>query len=196
MSKKSLIILVVLSALVALFFVSGCQKSSEKEVQAAKTALEEAKGVEADKYATELYSSAEQDVMMAESLMTAKNFKESKTYAITAKQKADSAKVIAPVNKEQAKTDAEAALTAAKAKVEKFKTDLKAAKKVSKAAMDKLNKDVAEAETMVANAQAAYDAGDFSTALSMAGGIGAKIDQGNTALQEAMKPVAKVLKKK
>jgi hypothetical protein len=185
MRKRSLVILVVLASLALLFFASGCQKSSEKEVQAAKTSLEEAKAVEADKYASDLYASAKQDVMLAESLMTAKNFKESKTYALSAKEKADSAKTMAPAKKEEFKANAEAALNDAKTKLEQFKTALKAAKKVQKATMDKLNKDATEAEAMISNAQAAFDGGDFATALNMAGGITAKIDQCNAELEAA-----------
>jgi len=162
-------ILTACSILVLVLLISGCAKPPTEEIEAAKAAIEGAKGAEADVYAPNDFRAAQSALADAEAKVTDKQYELAKTSALQAKEKADAAKAAAGPNKAKAKAEAERLLTEAKAAVAEVKGMIENAPK--KADLGTLTADLEQVEQGLAEAEAAYNREDYKGAASKAAAI-------------------------
>jgi hypothetical protein len=165
--------------------ILSCAGEPEKELSAAKDALERAKGAEADRYATDLFAQAENSITEAENLIAQKNYGEAKKLLIEAKMLADSAASQAPINKENVKVDAEDAISESQKALDQLKETQKIARdwKIPKAKTD-LSKQMPTWEDQLKKAQEEYDNGNFDVAKETAGEVYQQIIAKNEELSE------------
>ncbi len=135
-------LLIAALSVLALIVLAGCASVPQAEIDAATTALTEAKTAGADVYAAESLQAAldKESALNAELATQQGNF--FKSYDLTAqlagelKQLAEKAKTDAVAGKEQAKLDAEAAITATEAAITAAQEALKTAPKGKGSAAD------------------------------------------------------------
>ncbi len=176
LSKKSLVMSLALCALVA---VIGCAKVPQEAVDAAKAALEAAKGLEADRYAADLFNAAQDTLEQAMAEIETQNGKFALTRSYAAAQgllaaalnAANAAKDAAVVNKEKVKGEAQQLLTDAQAAVNASKELMKRAPrgKDTRAALEAMQNDMTAIENTLAEAATAMANGDFLAARDKAG---------------------------
>ncbi|MGB8656951.1 MAG: DUF4398 domain-containing protein [Candidatus Zixiibacteriota bacterium] len=104
---KTAIKVVALVVLPSLLMILACQSAPQKELDAAKAALQKAQEAEADKYATDVYTQAKDSIAEAEGLIAQKKYGEAKQLLISAKEVAESAITQAKENKDNTKTEVE-----------------------------------------------------------------------------------------
>jgi hypothetical protein len=159
-------ILVIQLIMVALFLaILSCAGEPQAELNAAKDALEKARQVEADRYAADLFTEAENSIADAENLIAQKNYGEAKNLLKKAKAIAEQAVSQAPTHKEAVKVDAEDAISKSKEAMEQLKDTQKKAQqwKISKAKTD-LSKLMPTWEGKLGKAQEEFDSGNFDVA--------------------------------
>jgi peptidoglycan-associated lipoprotein len=94
MNKRKICTLLLYAGIFSLLYLN-CVKRPDAEINAAKDALKAAKEAEAPKYAPEEYQSAEEMLNKAIAQVEENKYKEAKTSAISAKERADLAKELA-----------------------------------------------------------------------------------------------------
>jgi len=109
---KKGITVVGLVAFAFLILILGCQSAPQKELTAAKDALQKAQEAEADKYASDLFTQAQNSITEAENLIASKKYGDAKQLLINAQQVAESAVQQAGTNKDETKTEVEDYLAA------------------------------------------------------------------------------------
>jgi hypothetical protein len=183
MKKEILIIQLIVLAL--FLVILGCAGEPQKELTAAKDALEKAREAEADRYASDLFTEAENSIMEAENLIAQKNYGEAKKLLIEAKAMADSAALQAPVNKEDVKVIAEDAISESKKAMEQLKETQKIARdwKIPKNKTD-LSKQMPVWEDQLKEAQEELGNGNFDVAKEIAGEVYQQIIAKNEELSE------------
>jgi hypothetical protein len=163
MKKEILIIQLVILA----FFlvILGCAGEPQKELSAAKDALEKAREAEADRYASDLFTEAENSITEAENLIAQKNYGEA--------------------NKEDVKVDAEDAISGCQTAMKQLKETQKIARdwKIPKAKTD-LSKLMPNWEDQLKKAQEEYDMGNFDVAKEMASEVYQQVTAKNEELSE------------
>jgi hypothetical protein len=183
MKKEILIIHLVILA----FFlvILGCAGEPQKELSAAKNALEKAREAEADRYAIDLFAEAENSITEAENLIAQKNYGEARKLLIKAKAMADSAASQAPINKEDVRVDAEDAISGCQTAMEQLKETQKIARdwNIPKKKRD-LSKLMPNWEDQLKKAQEEYDNGNFDVAKEMASEVYQQITAKNEELSE------------
>jgi hypothetical protein len=90
-----------------LLLILGCQSAPQKELNAAKDALQKAQEAEADKYAPDLFIQAQDAIGEAENLIAQKKYSEAKKLLLDAKGVAESAIPQTETNKDEIKTQVE-----------------------------------------------------------------------------------------
>ncbi len=163
--------------------LSSCAKPPEQEMQAARDAIANATNAEANLYAADLLTLAQDSLTQAETFFGEKKFADAKRLALFTKSWADSAAAMAVTNKEQMKTTAETAVNDASAKLETLKKG-----KIP----PKMKAEVKTCDTNLAEAKTALGAGDYKKASDLATDVTTKI----TAIEEGMKKPAGGTKKK
>jgi len=183
MKKEILIIELVILA----FFlvILGCAGEPQKELSAAKDALEKAREAEADRYAIDLFAEAENSITEAENLIAQKNYGEARNLLKKAKAMADSAASQAPINKEDVKVDAEDAISGCQTAMEQLKETQKIARDwkipIKKTDLSKL---MPNWEGQLKKAQEKYDSGNFDVAKEMASEVYQQVTAKNEELSE------------
>jgi tetratricopeptide (TPR) repeat protein len=163
MKKKIFVIPLII--LVFFLVILGCAREPKKELAAAQNALEKAKEAQADRYASDIFTQAENSLKEAENLIAQKNYGEAKNLLITAKGMADTAISQALINKDDAKTDAEGAIGESQKAMEQLKETQKIALQ-SKLPKDKtdLSQQLPNWEDQLKKAQEEYNNGNFDVA--------------------------------
>ncbi len=183
MKKQILIIQLIILALSLV--ILGCAGEPQKELTAAKDALEKARDAEADRYASDLFTEAENSIIEAENLIAQKNYGEAKNLLKKAMAMADSAASQAPINKEEEKTYAEDAISKSKEAMQNLKETQKIARdwKIPKKKTN-LSKEFTTWEDQLKKAQEEYDNGNFDVAKEMASEVYNQVTAKNEELSE------------
>jgi len=171
LSKKAMVFSLVMLALAA---VIGCAKLPQEAVDAAKAALDAAKSAEADRYAADLFTAAQDtlDAAMAEIETQNGKFALTRSYGTAQKllaaatNAANAATEAAAANKAKVQAEAQQLLGDAQAAVNASKELLRRAPrgKDTRAAIEAMQSDMAAIETSLAEANTAMTGGDYLTA--------------------------------
>jgi len=154
--------------------LSSCSKPPEQEMQAARDAVAAATNAEANLYATDLLTPAQDSLTQAETFFGEKKFADAKRLALFAKSWADSAATMAVTNKEQMKVSAETAVNDASANLETLKKG-----KIP----PKMKAEVKTCDANMAEAKTALEGGDYKKASDLAKDVSFKI----ITIEEGMK---------
>jgi hypothetical protein len=179
------IFIIPLTLLVFFLVILGCAREPKKELAAAQDALEKAREAQADRYASDIFTQADNSLKEAESLIAQKNYSEAKNLLITAKGMADTAASQASINKDNAKTDAEGAIGESQKLLEQLKETQKIALQL-KLLKDKtdLSQQLPIWEDQLKKAQEEYDNGNFDTAKEVVVNVYQQISAKNQELTD------------
>jgi hypothetical protein len=177
-----------------LLLILGCQSAPQKELVAAKDAMQKAQEAEADKYAADLYGQAKDSITEAENLIASKKYGEARELLISAKGVAESAAQQAGVNKDNTKTEVEDFLAA-------IDNDMKQLHEAQDKAKQwkipeniwKLSDEMARWDQQIVRAKAEYGAGNYYLAKQLYAQTHQEITQKDNQLREMI--VAKEGKK-
>jgi predicted S18 family serine protease len=169
----------------AMLLILGCGGEPTKQLTDAKDALEKARMAEADKYASDLFTQAENSITEAENLITQKKYGEARQLLMDAKSVAEQAVSQAEMGKEDAKTNCED-FFAHIPEVQKQLKDTQAKAKEWKIPKDKreLVGEMATWEENLKMAQAEYDAGNYYEAKELASSVYQEMKSKNDELIE------------
>jgi hypothetical protein len=183
MKKEILIIPLVI--FIFFLMILGCAGEPKKELAAAKDALEKAREVQADRYASDLFALAENSLTEAEDLIAQKKYSEAKQLLMNAQGMADSAASQASINKEDVKVDAEDAISGSQKAMQLLMETQKAAQswKIPKEKTD-LSAQMPNWEDQLKRAQEEYNAGNFDMAKDMASKVYQELNAKNNELSE------------
>ncbi len=166
MSKTSL----VMAVLVAIT-LTGCQKAPTEQVSAARTALDQARAGEADKYAPDVFAQAQKSFDDATNEIAAqeKSFALTRSYSKAEQSlkdtlaKAQTAQTAARDNKEKVRREVETLTTETEAAIQTAKAALLKAPrgKDTKAELDTMKADLDATTTALAEARDMYSKGDY-----------------------------------
>ena len=184
--KKAIISTIV--GLVFCLFVMSCSKPPTQDIKAAKTAIEDARIAEADKYAADDFQAAKDALADAEAKIESKDYKGAKEAALLAKQKAELSKSAVEANKIKVRTATEALFNEAKMAVDTAKRSIDEAMvaKVSKEDLAQPNADVVSLDSLVTKIQNAVNAGDFVDARGKSEIVKAKAAEVNKTVRGAI----------
>ena len=167
-----------ISLFVAVAVLAGCDDPPTAELQAAKQALDAARDIGAERFATNEYSAAQRAYSEAESTTNTeaerffllKDFEQARTQIADAKSKAMQAESSAEAEKKRQRESAQAAIAAARDAVAAAYTSLEDAPagKGTEADIEELRAELSTAEADIEAAEAAVDSEDFSDAEALA----------------------------
>ena len=168
-----------------LFLILGCAGEPKNELAAAKDALEKARVAEADKYAADLFTQAENSITEAENLIAQKKYGEAKKLLMDAKSVAESAASQAEVNKENTKTEVEDFFAAIDNAMKQLKETQDLAKqwgipKKSRA----LTEETSRWDEQLKKAHTEYDSGNYFSAKELASEIHQQVTDKDNQLRE------------
>lgn len=183
MKKEILIIPLVI--FIFFLMILGCASEPKKELAAAKDALEKAREAQADRYALDIFTLAENSLTEAEDLIAQKKYSEAKQLLINAKGMADSAASQASINKEDVKVEAEDAISESQKAMQLLMETQKAAQdwKIPKEKTD-LSQQMPNWEDQLKLAQGEYNAGNFDVAKDIASKVYQELNAKNNELSE------------
>lgn len=183
MKKEILIIQLIILAF--FLMILGCAGEPKKESTAAKDALEKAREAQADRYASDIFTQAENLLTEAENLTAQKNYGEAKKLLITAKGMADSAASQALINKENVKMETEDAIGESQKAMELLKDTQKKAQdwKIPKEQAD-LSTQMPNWEDQLKKAQEEYNNGNFDVAKEVVVNVYQQISAKNQELTD------------
>lgn len=190
MKKEILIFQLIILA--SFLIILGCAGEPQKELSAAKDALEMAREAEADRYALDLFTEAKNSINEAENLIAQKNYGEARNLLKKAITIAESAASQAPINKESVMVDAEDAINRSKEAMQNLKETQKIARqwKIPKKKTD-LSEEISNWEDQLQKAQEEHDNGNFDVAYKVGGEvyqqINAKIKELNELIMAKQK---------
>lgn len=145
--------------------LAGCGKPPQKEINAAKAAIDSAKAAGADVYASEVFKLAGDALRRSDSLVAVKNYSEAKTFALRAKQLADSSITVAMQWKEQRKSEATRLVEEVQGLADSIKAAIYLFKKKPSADIEK---HIARLDSLAKEAKAALESGDYRGAIAEA----------------------------
>ncbi len=168
-----------------LLLLLACAGEPTQEMTEAKDALQTAREAEADKYAPDLFSQAQNSIAEAESLIAQKKYGEARTSLMNAKEMADQAASQAPINKDNTKTDVEDYLAAINGARNQFKETQGLAKqwKIPKDKWE-LKDQMATWDEDLKKVQAEYDAGNYFEAKQLAAKLHGEITDKDNEIRE------------
>jgi hypothetical protein len=165
--------------------ILGCGGEPTKQLAEAKDALEKARTAEADKYAPDLFTQAENSITEAENLIAQKKYGEAKKLLMDAKAVADQAASQAVTNKDNTKTEVEDYMAAITGAMKQLKETQDLAKQWGIAKKEReLTEQMATWEENLKTAQAEYDAGDYFSAKEAAAKIHQEVTDKDSQLRE------------
>jgi hypothetical protein len=189
---------VVVAPIVALALtVVGCAKPPTEEINAAMAAVNAARDEGAAVYASAEFGGASKALSDAETGVTTKKYDEAKTYAIQAKEKADSARQLAITNKAAAKIKAEAAIGEADSALKAGSQALAGAPKGKGTEEDigQLNLDLERATSLLAGGRQKMESADYYAAAADAEKVSAEARRIVEAVEIAKQNLAKAKEK-
>ena len=180
---------VVFLAAVALVLCCACAaKPPQEKIDAAKKAMDEVKNAGAEQYAPEAYKALADKNAAMEAALNEKKYEE--VAKLADEIKAGSANVVteAAKGKDKVKADAQAAIDAANTSITTAEEALAKAPtgKGSAADLEAMKGDVEAAKADVPKAKAAWDAGNYAEATTLANAVKAKADKVSADVQAAI----------
>ncbi|MCA9729886.1 MAG: hypothetical protein R3E12_19050 [Candidatus Eisenbacteria bacterium] len=182
-------------------FGAGCQKPPTEDIDAAKTALEQAKNSEAREYAPDAlervnkqYAALEQELKTQEEKMAfRRKYDQAKTLAASVQTQAQAAQAEGTKAKDAMRVQVETALRDANMKLEQVKAALAAAPtgKGTAADLKMMQQDVADMETNLASVQQLYDQGQYRPAMNKVQSLMASMNDTQNAIEMATTMQAK-----
>lgn len=168
-----------------LLLLLACAGEPTQEMTEAKDALQKAQQAEADKYAPDLFSQAQNSIAEAESLIAQKKYGEARTSLQNAKEIADQAASQAPINKDNTKTDVEDYLAAINGAMNQFKETQNLAKQwgIPKSKWE-LKEQMATWDEDLKKVQANYDAGNYFEAKQLAAKLHGELTDKDNEIRE------------
>jgi hypothetical protein len=175
LQMKKAVLAVSLLVLPVLLLLA-CASEPTQQMADAKDALQKAREAEADKYAPDLFSQAENSIAEAEKLIAEKKYGEARTMLMDAKSVADQAASQAAINKDNTKTEVEDYLAAISGGRNQLKETQNLAKQWN-IPKDKweLTTEMATWDEKVKTIQADYDAGNYFDAKQLAAKVHGEI---------------------
>ena len=167
--------------------ILGCGGEPANELAAAKAALDGARAAEADKYAPDVFTQAENSIAEAERLIAEQKYGEAKKLLMDAKGVAETAATQAATNKENTKTEVEDYLAAIDQGMKQLKETQDLAKQwgIPKKQRE-LTEETAAWTEKVEQARAKYDEGDYFSAKELAAGVHQELTAKETGLRDAI----------
>jgi hypothetical protein len=163
----------------------GCAGEPTQQLADAKSALEAAREAEADKYAPDLFSQAENSITEAEQLIAQKKYGEAKKLLMDAKSVADQAASQSAINKDNTKTEVEDYLAAINGAMNQLKETQDLAKQWSIPKKQReLTEETATWDENLKKAQAEYDAGNYYEAKELAAQIHKEVTDKDNEIRE------------
>jgi hypothetical protein len=183
MKKEILIIQLIILAF--FLMILGCAGEPKKELTAAKDALEKAREAQADRYASDIFTQAENSLTEAENLVAQKNYGEAKKLLINAMGIADTATAQALINKENIRQQAEDFISGSQTAMEQLKNTQKIAQdwKIPKEQAD-LSTQMPNWEDQLKKAQEEYNNGNFDVAKEVVVNVYQQISAKNQELTD------------
>lgn len=177
--------------------LTGCAKLPQESVNAAQSAMDQAKTSEAATYAADAAAKAQATMDQAQAEIAAqegkffKSYKKADELLAQAKADAEAAAAAAVAGKEQAKLEADGALAAAQADLDAAEQAVAGAPKSKdrKADLEAMLSDVETLKGVLGEARAAYDAGDYK-------GAKQKAEQVSTEAASISSDIAQAMEKK
>lgn len=176
--------------------LAGCAEPPQAEIDAVKTALEAARTTGAGEYAPEALQQAEAAQAKLDAELQAqqekfalmRSYDTATTLAAEAKAAAENAATTANANREAAKQESSALIAETATLIEETKALLASAPKGKGSAADlkALEGDIAAIEQSVVDTQAAYDAGNYLQAKSLAQAAKDGINRVKDAINQAI----------
>lgn len=176
--------------------LTGCGKPPEVEMQAAQTAMNDAKGAEAATYATKELDAATDSLAAAQAeiekqnakFALMRNYKESARMMAVAKGAAENAKQAAAVNKEKARVEAEDLYTRLSAAVDSTRalTEHAPRDKEGKKVMEMIMTDLDAVAQTLPEVRAAIDKQDYRGAAQLANASLQKAESLRAEMQSAI----------
>jgi len=168
-----------------LLLILGCAGEPTNELAAAKDALEKARAAEADKYAPDLFTQAENSITEAENLIAQKKYGEAKKLLMDAKSVAESALSQAEVNREHTKTEVEDFFAAIDQAMKQLKETQDLAKQWGIPKKKRaLTEEMSGWDEQLKKAHAEYDSGNYYSAKELAAGIHQEVTTKDNELRE------------
>ena len=154
--------------LCALLLCAGCSEPPQKEMSEAQGAIDAARAVGAEQYATTAFQAATTALKEAEEAVQQRDYRLALSRAIDASQRAQEAAKLAAEGMARARGDAEAAITSAANALRQLQVRLKAAEaaRVPPREMAEPAQAAADAEAVLQKARASLNTGDYLTARS------------------------------
>jgi hypothetical protein len=182
--KKGILVAGLL-ALPLLAMLLGCAGEPTQQMADAKNALQMAREAEADKYAPDLFSQAENSITEAENLIAQKKYGEAKKLLMDVKSVADQAAAQAVTNKDNTKTEVEDYLAAINGAKNQLKETQGLAKQwnIPKSQWE-LTTEMATWDENLKKAQAEYDAGNYFEAKQLAAQIHGEVTDKDNQIRE------------
>lgn len=182
--KKGIVVIGLL-LLPCLLLMLGCGGEPTKQLADAKAALDKAREAEADKYAPDLFTQAENSITEAENLIAQKKYGEAKKLLMDAASVADQAASQAAVNKENTKTEVEDYMAAINGAMNQLKETQDLAKQWGIPKKEReLTEEMSTWDENLKKAQAEYDAGNYYSAKEMAAKIHQEVTDKDNQLRE------------
>jgi hypothetical protein len=176
---------VVLLGLPFLLLMLGCAGEPTKQLADAKAALDKARQAEADKYAPDLFTQAENQITEAENLIAQKEYGEARKLLMDAVSVADQAASQAVANKENTKTEVEDYMAAINGAMTQLKETQDLAKQWNIPKKDReLTEEMAAWDENLKEAEAEYDAGNYYSAKELAAQIHQEVTDKESAIRE------------
>ncbi|UCB51596.1 MAG: DUF4398 domain-containing protein [Candidatus Zixiibacteriota bacterium] len=167
--------------------VLGCGGEPTNELAAAKGALENARAAEADKYAPDVFTQAENSIAEAENLIAQKKYREAKKLLMDAKNVAETAATQAATNKDNTKTEVEDYLAAIDQGMKQLKETQDLAKQWGIPKKEReLADELAAWNVNLEKARAEYDAGNYYAAKELAASVHQELVAKDSGLREAI----------
>lgn len=175
---------------------AGCGKPPEAEMQAAQTAMNDAKASEAATYAAKELDAASDSLAAAQAeiekqnakFVLMRNYKEAARMMAVAMSSAETAKQAAAVNKEKARVEAEELLVRLTAAIDSTRglTDMAPRDKEGKKVMEMIMTDLDTAAQTLPEVRAAIDKQDFNGARQLANASLQKVESLRAEIQGAI----------
>jgi hypothetical protein len=181
--RRPLLLLVAWCAV----WCGACGEPPEKEMAQARAAIEEARGVGADRYAADEFAAAVTALNNAEDAAAQRDYRLALNHALDSRERAEAAAAQARTRRTELRARAEAAVTAAAALLEKTQAQVKTAEGARTAArtLTPLRAAVANGERLVQEARAALQREEFEVADTAAAAATASLSKASAEFAAA-----------
>jgi len=170
MSRVGRCAVVSVAILVSSLTASCGDDPPTKELQQAQQAIDEARASGADRYSSDEFNAAQDAVKHAQAAVVARDYRQALNDALDARDRAQNASKDAVDKKAKAKIEADRALHDAALAIVDARAKLRTAEtahRVPARTLVPVRRDITDAETHVQEARAAFDGGDYLSALKV-----------------------------